>query len=69
MLDSPAILVTPADMRCPDGMADARVFRLMGALAGIEMALSVAGVPHAPNGVAAARDCLTKTSRERGVPS
>jgi alanine-glyoxylate transaminase / serine-glyoxylate transaminase / serine-pyruvate transaminase len=39
---------------------------LMGALAGIEMALSVAGVPHAPDGVAAARDCLTKTSRERG---
>ena len=39
---------------------------LMGALAGIEMALSLAGVPHEPNGVAAARDCLTRTSRERG---
>ncbi|HUC97054.1 MAG TPA: hypothetical protein VMR88_01170 [Candidatus Polarisedimenticolaceae bacterium] len=25
--------------------------------------LSVAGVPHAPDGVAAARDCLIKTSR------
>jgi alanine-glyoxylate transaminase/serine-glyoxylate transaminase/serine-pyruvate transaminase len=39
---------------------------LMGALAGIEMALSVAGVPHAPDGVAAARDYLTRASRERG---
>jgi alanine-glyoxylate transaminase/serine-glyoxylate transaminase/serine-pyruvate transaminase len=39
---------------------------LMGALAGIEMGLTVAGVPHEPKGVAAARDCLTKTSRDRG---
>ena len=31
------------------------------------MGLSIAGVPHAPDGVAAARDCLTKTSRETWV--
>lgn len=36
---------------------------LMGALAGIEMGLSIAGVPHRPQGVAAARDHLTKTDR------
>jgi len=39
----------------------------MGALAEIEMALSVVGAPHAPDGVAAARDCLTETSVREGV--
>lgn len=40
---------------------------LMGALTGVEMGLSLAGVPHTPGGVAAARDYLTKTSRESGT--
>ncbi|HEY4134548.1 MAG TPA: aminotransferase class V-fold PLP-dependent enzyme [Alphaproteobacteria bacterium] len=35
---------------------------LMGALAGVEMGLGLAGVPHTPGGVAAARDYLTKAS-------
>jgi len=40
---------------------------LMGALAGIEMGLSIAGVPHAPRGVDAARDYLTRTARVTSV--
>lgn len=31
------------------------------------MALSIAGVPHAPDGVAATRDCLTKTLVREGA--
>jgi alanine-glyoxylate transaminase/serine-glyoxylate transaminase/serine-pyruvate transaminase len=37
---------------------------LMGALNGVEMGLRLAGVPHTAGGVEAARDYLTKTSRE-----
>jgi len=41
---------------------------LMGALSGVEMGLSLAGVPHTPGGAEAARDYLTKSMHETRTP-
>jgi len=41
---------------------------LMGALTGIEMGLALAGVPHRPRGVEAAREYLTNGYREPSTP-
>lgn len=41
---------------------------LMGALSGVEMGFARAGVPHAPGGVAAARDVLAQDSCDAGAP-
>ncbi len=44
-------------------MGDLGVLQLAGTLAGVEMGLSVAGVPHRPGGVQAAMDYLSGNAR------
>jgi alanine-glyoxylate transaminase/serine-glyoxylate transaminase/serine-pyruvate transaminase len=44
-------------------LGDFNDLTLMGTLAGVEMGLSVANVPHRPGGVAAAMEVLTRDGK------
>ena len=45
-------------------LGDLNALSLMGTLAGVEMGLRVAGIPHAPGGLDAAMDVLTRTGSD-----